>query len=96
MLLTLLGVPKETVMADFLHSNDYILPAYQKEIDAFVAVGGDRSIALAIFGVKAEYLDALFDEMEKRHGTIASDFAEALGIDAAGQKSLRELYLRKG
>jgi hypothetical protein len=28
--LTLLGVPRETVMEDYLRSNDYLLPAYQK------------------------------------------------------------------
>jgi protein-tyrosine phosphatase len=39
-LLTLLGVPKETVMADFMRSNEYILPKYQKVIDNFVAGGG--------------------------------------------------------
>jgi len=93
--LTLLGVPRETVMADFLRSNDIILPAYQKEIDAFVAAGGDRSIPIAIFGVKREYLEASFDEMQKKYGTIERYFSEGLGIDAAAQKTLREMYLVK-
>jgi protein-tyrosine phosphatase len=34
--LTLLGVPKDTVMEDYLRSNDYIIPAYQKVINKFV------------------------------------------------------------
>ena len=34
-LLTLLGVPKETVMEDYLRSNDYIIPMYQEVIDKF-------------------------------------------------------------
>ncbi len=34
----------ETVMEDYLRSNDYILPLYKKEIDAFVAGGGERPI----------------------------------------------------
>jgi len=92
-LLALLGVPRETVMADFLRSNDHVIPVYQKEIDAFVAAGGQRSILLALLGVKPEYLDASFDEVEQRHGTIESYFADALGIDAAEQESMRELYL---
>jgi protein-tyrosine phosphatase len=94
-LLTLLGVPKDRVMEDFLRSNDYILPAYKKTIDDFVAAGGDPTIIAAILGVKAEYLDASFDEMQKRYGTIEKYFSEALGIDADGQKVLRDLYLQK-
>jgi len=91
--LTLLGVPKDQVYEDYLRSNDYILPAYQKVIDGFVAAGGDPEIPKAILGVKNEYLDAAFDEMENGYGSIEKYFSEGLGIDAAQQKALRELYL---
>lgn len=91
--LTLLGVPRDTVMEDYLRSNDYIIPAYQKTIDEFVAAGGEKSIPLAILGVKKEYLNASFDEMQKKYGTIEKYFSEGLGIDAARQKALRDLYL---
>ena len=92
-LLTLLGVPKETVMADYMRTNEYTLPQFKHVIDDFVAAGGDRAIASAIFGVKPEYLEASFDEMQKLYGTIERYFSEALGIDAAGQKALRDLFL---
>jgi protein-tyrosine phosphatase len=92
-LLTLLGVPRETVMADFMRTNDYTLPQFEPVIDEFVAAGGDRAIAEAVFGVKAEYLEASFDEMQKRYGTIERYFSEGLGIDAAGQNALRVLYV---
>jgi protein-tyrosine phosphatase len=95
-LLTLLGVPKDKVMEDYLRSNDYILPAYKKTIDAFVAAGGDKAIPPAILGVKKEYLDAAFDEMQKKYGTIEKYFSEGLGIDANKQKALRDLYLGQG
>jgi protein-tyrosine phosphatase len=39
-------------------------------------------------------LDAAFEEMEKRYGTIEKYFSEGLGIDAEQQKALRDLYLR--
>ena len=94
-LLTLLGVPKETVMEDYLRSNDYILPLYKKEIDAFVASGGEPSIPQAIFGVREEYLEAAFDEMKAKYGTIENYFSEALGMDATAQQALRGLYLAR-
>jgi len=91
--LTLMGVPKDQVMQDYLRSNDYILPAYQKVIDAFVAGGGDPEIPKAILGVKKEYLDAAFDEMQTKYGSMENYFSKGLGIDEAQQKALRGLYL---
>jgi protein-tyrosine phosphatase len=94
-LLTLLGVPKDVVIEDYLRSNDYIIPMYRKVIDGAVASGIEEEIPLSILGVKKEYLEAAFDEMEKKYGTIEKYFAEGLGIDAAQQKALRDLYLGK-
>ena len=93
--LTLLDVPMETVMEDYLRSNDYILPLYKEVIDGYVAGGGEPSIPQAIFGVKQEYLEASFDEMETNYGTIENYFSEGLGIDATIQKKIRDLYLEK-
>ena len=92
-LLTLLDVPKKTVMEDYLRSNDYILPLYKKVIEAFVDGGGEPAIPQAIFGVKVEYLEAAFDEMQTKYGTIENYFFEALGIETFTQKALRDLYL---
>jgi protein-tyrosine phosphatase len=91
--LTLLGVPKEVVMEDYLRSNDNIIPMYQKTIDDAVAAGIEEEIPLAILGVRKEYLDTAFDEMETKYGTIEKYFSEGLGIDEAQQKTLRDLYL---
>jgi protein-tyrosine phosphatase len=92
-LLTLLGVPPETVMADFMRSNDNTLPQFKHAIDSFAAAGGDRDIPVAIFGVKRAYLEASFNEMRKHYGTIENYFAEGLDIDAAGQEVLRDVLL---
>jgi len=92
-LLTLLDVPKESVMKDYLRSNDYILPLYKEVIDGFVDGGGEPSIPKAIFGVKEEYLEASFDEMQTKFGNIENYFSEGLGIDAKTQKALRDMYL---
>ena len=45
------------------------------------------------FGVKPAYLEASFDEMHKRYGTIEAYFVTGLGIDAARQKALRDRFL---
>jgi protein-tyrosine phosphatase len=92
-LLTLLDVPMEAIKADYLRSNDYILPMYDTLIQRFVADGGSPSIPLAILGVKEEYLDAAFDEMQTKYGSIENYFSEGLGISAEQQASMRSLYL---
>ena len=92
-LLTFLGVPKDEVLADYLRSNNYLLPMHQKEIDAFIAGGGDPGIPSALFGVKQKYLEASFDEMYSRYGTIERYFSEGLKINPTQQKHLREMYL---
>jgi protein-tyrosine phosphatase len=95
LLLTLLEVPMETIMEDYLRSNDYILPMYQTEINDFVAAGGQASILLAVHGVREEYLNAAFDELKKEYVTIERYFSESLGISTDQQKALRKLYVRK-
>jgi protein-tyrosine phosphatase len=92
-LLTLLGVPMEAVKEDYLRSNDYILPMYDTLIQQFVAAGGDRSIPTAIFGVKEAYLNAAYDEMHTKYGSIENYFSEGLGISVDQQSALRDLYL---
>lgn len=93
-LLTLLGVPRETVMADYMRTNNYTLPQFQHAIDAFVAGGGERSIGVAVLGVKREYLEASLDEMQQHYGSVEQYFSEGLGIDSAGQQALRARFLR--
>ena len=95
-LLTLLGVPKDQVYADYLRSNEYILPAYKKYIDQFVAEGGDQSIPVDILGVKPEYLQASFDEVKTQYGNIEGYFDKGLGIDKSDQQRLRDRFLIVG
>lgn len=93
-LLTLMGVPEEVVMEDYLRSNEYILPLYETSIRQFVDGGGDPSITLALFGVKEEYLNASLDEMLTKYGNIENYFSEGLGITIEQQTALRNLYLK--
>jgi protein-tyrosine phosphatase len=92
-LLALLGVPRDTVVEDYLLSNDSMLAHYRPVIDRFVDAGGEPGIVQAIFGVKRKYLEAAFDEVERRHETIEQYFAGALGIDGERQDDIRSLYL---
>ena len=67
--------------------------AQSRAIDAFAAAGGDRAIAVAVFGVRPDYLAASFDEMERSFGTVETYFTEGLGVDAGTIRTLRAIYL---
>lgn len=92
-LLTLLDVPYETIMADFLRSTSYIEPLVQPVLDRFAAQGGDPDLLRPIFSVVPAYLDAGFDALATAYGGIEAYFAEGLGVDAATQRALREAFL---
>jgi len=90
-LLTLLGVPRETVMADYLLSNDYLVQKNQATLSAM-----SPELA-AKFGpaltVRAAYLQAAFDEVEQRYGSFDRYLKDGLGLDAAAVARLRERFL---
>jgi protein-tyrosine phosphatase len=92
-LLTLLGVERELVTREYLLTNEQLVPALEPLLQRFAAAGGDRAVLLPILGVEASYLDASFEEMQDRFGTIEGYFAEGLGIDAGGQDALRGTFL---
>ncbi len=55
--------------------------------------GGIMGFFTNLLGVRGEYLEAAFYEMETAYGTVENYFAEGLGIDAEQQRALRDLYL---
>ena len=92
-LFMLLGVPDEDVRAEYLLTNDHLLPALKPVFDMFAAMGGDPELLRPLLGVDASYLDAAIDEMRARYGTVESYFADGLQLDAAAQAQLRALLL---
>ncbi|GAB88974.1 tyrosine-protein phosphatase [Gordonia rhizosphera] len=92
-LLTLLGVERDDVYRDYLLTNEQFLPAIAHIFDGFAAAGGDPELLRPLLGVRADYLDAAFAEVEQLFGTVERYFAEGLGIDDDAQAELRERYL---
>ncbi len=88
-LLMLLGVPDEEVMAEYLITNDLLLPALRPVFDQFRAAGGDPAVLVPVFGVDPAYLSAGLDEMTGRFGSIEGYFSVGLGLDTATIDALR-------
>ncbi len=92
-LFMLLGVPDDVGRAEYLLTNEYLLPALQPVFDMFATVGGDPELLHPLLGVDASYLDAAVDEMRARYGTVEAYFADGLHLDAVAQEQLKSLLL---
>ncbi len=79
-LLLLLGVRDEDVLADYLHTNDLLLPVLQPILDQFEAAGGDPAVLRPVLGVSPTYLEAAFDEVRRNYGSIEGYVAEGLRL----------------
>jgi protein-tyrosine phosphatase len=94
-ILTLLGVPRETVMADYLASNDYL----RAKNEATIAMLGRLPTPIArenlepALTVRAAYIEAAFAEVDKRYGSFDRYVREGLGLDDAAIDRIRTALL---
>jgi len=87
--LLLLGVSHDDVLADYLLTNDQLLPALQPVLDRFTSIGGDPELLMPVVGVQREYLETALDEMRRQYKTIDGYFSQGLTLDAATIDKLR-------
>ncbi|MFD7032007.1 tyrosine-protein phosphatase [Streptomyces sp. NPDC059917] len=85
-LLTALGVPADTVMADYLASNDYRKAANDAVLAHLPAQ--QAAVYKPMLDVRPEYLNAGYAEVEAQYGSFDRYLDKGLGIDA---RELREL-----
>ena len=90
-LLTALGVPRETVIADYLASNGYLI---QKNKALFAAMPpGNVARMEPVLTVRAAYLQAAFDEVDHRYGSFDRYLKDGLGVDDQALARLRARFL---
>ena len=98
-ILLALGVPQETVMEDYLLSNQYRAHANQETLDTVrpivaVAQGVDpEAVDLeplrSVLEVRPEYLQAAFDAMVANYGSVEGYLTDGLGLSDADLTALR-------
>lgn len=91
--LSLMGVARDDIYTDYLETNARLLPALAPLFDSFENSGGDADLLRPLLGVEKSYLAAAFDELDSTYGSVATYFAQGLGIDADAQEKLRAGYL---
>jgi protein-tyrosine phosphatase len=85
--LTALGVPKATVMDDYLISNEYLKAKNEKTLAQTGALI-DSSLLEPVLSVKQEYLDASFSEVKANYKTF-DKYLAAIGVTKADKQQLQ-------
>lgn len=95
-LLRILGVPQETVMADYLLSNEYYLSSFNWNLLFLRALRGKRFAAVVkgFLEVRPEYLSAAFEEIDREFGSFTSYVRNGLGLAEENLHWLRMIYLK--
>lgn len=99
LVLTALGVPRETVLADYALSNRYYRMdlshasdrAPSAEMRMFASLPPE--VVEVFQGVEPEYLEAVFAEIDRRHGGFDAYLQQELGVGPAEIARLKQVYL---
>ncbi len=96
LMLTALGVPRETVFEDYLLTGQF----FEQSCDLILREGAmpllatlDRAIWEPLMRVHPEYLEAMFEQLAASHGSAEGYLRDQLGLDAAQLEALRSSLL---
>lgn len=94
----LLGVSEDSILADYLQTNEYLEPEMRKVVQTIAkAKGGvpaqlEKTLQYA-FLAREEYLEASFLEAEQRYGSFQGYLENGLGISGVQIEILKSKYL---
>ncbi len=91
LVLTALGASQETVMRDYLLTNERFKPPQPPRARAWLPPAA-RAV---LWGVQPDFLHAALDTVEQDYGTVQAYLREGLGLREPEMQRLRELYLRR-
>jgi protein-tyrosine phosphatase len=94
----ILGVPVETVMHDYLKTNDHsheLKDEIQKKLKKFSAFGVAIEKFFPLFEARKEYLEAAFGQIKNDFGTIDDYVRDGLNFSDEAKQRLKDLLLEK-
>lgn len=92
LLLSVAGVPRETIINDYLLTNEYSRASIEaKTAEVAQAKGSDTAAVIKVLlGVAPEYLQAGFDEADRTYGSIDNYLTVGLGLSPQTIARLKE------
>jgi protein-tyrosine phosphatase len=91
-ILSLLGVPRETVIADYMRSNEALAAKNERALAERESAGSTipREYLLPVMTVRLEFIETAFAEIDLRFGSVEEFARKALQMDDAALAALRE------
>lgn len=96
LILYALGVDEETIMQDFLLTNEANAEKIKSIEAELIKRGCEQSVvkdALSMGGVDGDYFKASFDEVKSKYGSVVAYLNEAIGVTNEEIEQLKNMYL---
>ncbi|WP_321967888.1 tyrosine-protein phosphatase [Burkholderia cepacia] len=92
---TILGIPQQTIFADYLLTNAYRTAEVATEIGLARQSGGQDAADMmaALQGAQPSYMQTAFDQVTASYGSMASYLENGLQIDQATLREIRQRML---
>ncbi|AFQ48366.1 tyrosine-protein phosphatase [Burkholderia cepacia] len=92
---TILGVPQQTILADYLLTNVYSASEIAASVAHAQKAGGQDAADMmaALQGAQAAYLQTALDQVTTSYGSMASYISNGLQLDQATLNSIRQRML---
>ncbi|WP_343528070.1 tyrosine-protein phosphatase [Sphingomonas sp.] len=94
LLLSALGVPRATIIADYLLSNQHMAPPPAHPTGFWAKLSPEAARGFA--GVDRRYIDAVFAVIDRHPGGMAGYLKDEMGLGPKEIARLRGLYLTRG
>ena len=91
-ILMALGVPKQTVIDDYLATNDYTKEKNAKTLES-TATLIDPALLTPLLEVRPEYIGASFDAVKQKYGTFGKYLTKGLRVSKAELAALKKNLL---
>jgi protein-tyrosine phosphatase len=92
-ILTALGVSKQTVMEDYLLTNTYAAAKNEDRIESAKELMTDSELLRPLLEARPVYLNASFKDVTKKYGTFANYLEKGLGVSKGDLKKLKQNLL---
>ncbi|MFD0716283.1 tyrosine-protein phosphatase [Paenibacillus sp. GCM10027626] len=95
LILLTLGVERETIIEDYLISNETLTPMYDQMRDRLKAYIPEDQMDtyMNMLQLRREFLEAVFGAIESTYGTIDAYLEQEFGLDAESRTKVQNYYL---
>lgn len=93
LILLLLDVDEETIMKDYLHSNDELADFIKQMIYAYVKDDNIVAMVADSINLKPEYLNAMLNSLKTKYGSYDNYFLKEYGITPEIKQKIQAKYL---